>query len=91
MTFAIPSLSLVSKETLAMTIYEPDTLHIGTGLRGDIWNRISLKADSVIRRMQYARMKQAISALSDDQLATLGLTRADIPRHVHACVYDRHS
>ncbi len=51
-------------------------------------SRIMRRLESAIRAVQYSRMIHALSDLSDDQLASLGLTRADIPRYAHECVHD---
>jgi len=50
-------------------------------------DRIGARIGTVIRAMQYSRMLQAMSELSDDQLATMGLTRSDIPGHARECIY----
>ncbi len=42
-----------------------------------------------VRTMQYARMREALSQLSDAQLAEIGLTRSDISSRAHACIYDQ--
>ena len=41
-----------------------------------------------LRRMQYARMVNVMSQLSDEQLQSIDLTRADIPRHARECIFD---
>ena len=45
------------------------------------------KLSAGIKVVQYSRMVQALSGLSDDQLAEIGLTRKDIPAHAQKCVY----
>lgn len=40
-----------------------------------------------IHSMQYARMCEALGQMSDESLAATGITRADIPRRAHECVY----
>ena len=87
MTFATPSLSLSGKEASATTLYEPDGAI--TEPRG-LWTGFRLRVRSAVRSVQYARMVQALSELSDEHLAAAGLTRADIPRRAHECVYDTH-
>ncbi|PKP63296.1 MAG: hypothetical protein CVT86_05605 [Alphaproteobacteria bacterium HGW-Alphaproteobacteria-8] len=39
-----------------------------------------------MRAVQVARMMQALSAMSDRQLAQIGVLRADIPAHARAMV-----
>lgn len=41
-----------------------------------------------IRAVQYARMMQALNELNDEHLERIGISRADIPAHAHACVYE---
>ena len=52
-----------------------------------IFSRISRPLGDAIRTMQYARMMQVMSQMSDTELKSLGLTRADIPRHAQACIF----
>ena len=72
-----------------MTIQELGASHVPAA--GETWARIRRGVTTTIRALQHARMKQALSDLSDAQLAALGLTRADIPRHARECIYDIHS
>ncbi|MFY0615372.1 MAG: hypothetical protein JXQ99_27840 [Hyphomicrobiaceae bacterium] len=37
--------------------------------------------------MQYARMLQIMTEMSDPELEALGISRADIPRHAYECIY----
>jgi len=41
----------------------------------------------VVRAIQYSRLNQAMSQLSDEQLRAIDLTRADIRRYSHDCIY----
>lgn len=68
-----------------MTLYELDAprAQSSDGLLTRIRNRIW----DAIRVIQYGRMMQAMSELSDPQLETLGLKRSDIPRYAHECIY----
>jgi len=54
---------------------------------GGLLGRIGARIGNGVRAVQYSRMMQAMSELSDEQLAMLDLTRTDIPRHAHDCVY----
>lgn len=56
-------------------------------LTGGLASRLAARFDAGIRAVQHARMLQALSELTDDQLDTIGLSRADIPAHARACVY----
>lgn len=40
------------------------------------------RAAAVVRALQVARMMSVLAGMSDGQLAAIGITRADIPRHV---------
>jgi uncharacterized protein YjiS (DUF1127 family) len=84
MTFMPPSLSI--KDTAAMTLYELDMPRTDTA--NSLWSGIRHRIGGAIRAMQYARMRQAMSELSDSQLAQIGLARADIARHARQCVYE---
>ena len=56
---------------------------VADGLLG----RIGARIGNGVRAMQYARMLQAMSELTDEQRATLGLSRSDLPRYARECVY----
>ena len=68
-----------------MTSYELDRPRITTG--GGMFSKIGTALGKTMRAMQYSRMMQALSEMSDAQLTIIGLTRADIPRHAYKCVY----
>ena len=71
-------------------IHAPHSLSRGGDAAGT-GDRLRRWAGNAIRALQYSRMRQALSELSDAQLAALGLNRADIPDHARNCVYDIHS
>ena len=48
---------------------------------------VGRKLRSAIRTIQYARMLQVMSELSDTQLESLGLTRTAIPAYAQRCIY----
>lgn len=76
--------ALKSTETLGMTFYEmarPDDSETG------IFESIKTRLISGIYAMQYARMREAMRQLSDDQLAQIGLERSGINAHAHKCIY----
>ncbi len=85
MTFQLPSLSLSNEGASTMTYYELDRPRAATG--SGIFSRIGNALEKTIRAIQYSRMMQALSELSDAQLSAIGLTRADIPRRAHECIY----
>ena len=69
-----------------MAIYDldiPDSYSHGGKSRG--W--LSGKLHGAMRAVQYSRMLQALSELSDAQLEQAGLTRSDIPARAHYCIY----
>ena len=86
-TFPASPLALSSKEASAMTFYEMNAERspIADGLLAKISHRFK----SGIRAMQYGRMLQALSQLTDEQLENIGLDRADIPRHARECIDGR--
>lgn len=50
-------------------------------------DRIASRLDRGIKAAQYGKMLQAMSALTDDQLAQIDLQRKDIPLHAHRAIY----
>jgi|GEM_PF-3282190 len=58
----------------------------GYGIRSAL-SRIARPFGGMLQKMQCARLREAMTKLSDQQLSDIGLTRADIPRHAHACIY----
>lgn len=73
-----------------MTHYVSNT-HVSnpplTHLVGRVIERLGAAFGGGIRTIQYARMMKALSEMSDENLRAIGLTRADVPRHAHFCVY----
>jgi len=49
---------------------------------------ISEKVSAGVKVLQYSRMVQALSGMSDAQLAAIDLERKDIPAHAHRCIYE---
>ncbi|MGI9520879.1 MAG: hypothetical protein ACR2PG_04440 [Hyphomicrobiaceae bacterium] len=68
-----------------MAMYELNR-SIGSGIEGTLSRIINMLANA-ISAMQYARMMQVMSQMSDNELKSLGLTRADLPRHARACIF----
>lgn len=56
-----------------------------------VFSKVKQSLGNAMRAMQYARMRQAMSELTDTQLEAIGLTRADIPRFAREIVYDFHT
>jgi uncharacterized protein YjiS (DUF1127 family) len=82
----IPPLSLPNERTSTMAIFEIDVPSVP---RPRPIRAIGAAFGSVMRSMQYARMIQSLSELSDTQLAVIELERADIPHRAHECVYGK--
>ena len=68
-----------------MSLNELD-VPIGHDVTG-VWSRIKRSLGSQLRTMQYARMMQIMSELSDHELEALGIDRSDIPHHAYECIY----
>ena len=54
---------------------------------GHLAERFRKGLGRAIRAMQRARMREALSRLSDEQLAAIELARADIPTYAHRCIH----
>lgn len=54
----------------------------------DLRIRIKRSLGRSFRAMQFARMVQCMRQMSDEQLKSIGLTRADIPRYARQCIYE---
>ena len=68
-----------------MTFYETNASFSAN--TGNLFQNVSSLIGRGLRAMQYARMMQALSEMSDKNLNTIGLERSDIPRRAHLCVY----
>ncbi|MFY0615368.1 MAG: hypothetical protein JXQ99_27820 [Hyphomicrobiaceae bacterium] len=68
-----------------MATFELDAPHAGVAT--DFSSRIKRYLGHKLRAMQYARMAQCMRQMSDEQLESLELTRADIPRYARECIY----
>ena len=54
---------------------------------GRLLDRFASRVRWVVLAMQYARMREALSRMSDAQLDAIRLARADIPVFARRCVY----
>ncbi len=77
MNALFPSLGLSNNEASAMTFYELSAPKEISG-RG-LLSRVGKKLRSALHTMQYGRLMRAMSQLSNEQLDTIGIQRADIP------------
>ena len=68
-----------------MTLFEIDAPR--EPLVRNVLSGIKTKFGNALRVVQYGRMMQAMSELSDAQLEAIGLSRADIPDRAHECIY----
>jgi uncharacterized protein YjiS (DUF1127 family) len=53
---------------------------------GAIWHRIKRSAANLVHVIQLARMAEALNKMSDQQLAQIGITRAQIMQHAEKLV-----
>jgi len=68
---------------MAMTFYESaPAMPKAPGIMDTILDRLFIGT----KRVQKSRMQSALMRLTSDQLATIGITRADIPAYAHACI-----
>jgi len=63
-----------------------DTTHVNTSSPSWI-DRIASRLNRGIKAAQYGKMLQVMTALSDEQLAQIGLQRSEIPLHAHRAIY----
>ncbi len=81
---ALRPLSNVGADKMAMTFYETKAAMPKTqGLIDAILTRLLIGT----KKVQYSRMVSALMHLTDDQLATIGITRMQISSHARVCVY----
>ena len=52
-------------------------------------SRIASAAASTLRTMQTGRMMSVLSAMSDEQLAQIGISRSEIPKHAEKLISGR--
>jgi len=76
-----------NKEPMAMSLFELDAPR-SLNSNGFL-SKVAAWPAQVIRSMQYGRMMQALAALSDTQLAAIGLTRSEIPRYARECLEEK--
>lgn len=67
-----------------MTFYE---MSQPTASKFSLFDGIFSRMSAGVQAVQYGRMLQALSALSDAQLDAIDVKRADIPAHAHRCIY----
>lgn len=76
-----------SKDTLGMSFFELDAPR---GLNSDgFLSKVAAWPGKAVRTLQYGRMMQAMTSLSESQLQELGLTRSDIPRYARECLAEK--
>ena len=85
---AMQQLATPTPEPMAMTFFEmtrptPEKLGFTKKLFGTFFQKL----DAGTKVVQYGKMVQAMSSLTDEQLAQIGITRADIQRYSHYCIY----
>ncbi len=85
MTTLLPSLALSSKEASAMSFYEINAPQPTVAAR--FRTQIGQKLRNAFNTMQYVRMVQALSRLSNQELTAIGLERADIPDFAHRSIF----
>ena len=54
---------------------------------GGLFTRVKRSIGNAVCTVQYARMLKVMSELSDTQLESIGLARADIPRIAREAIY----
>ena len=67
-----------------MTFYE---MNQPAARKFTIFDGILSKLSTGMKTVQYGRMLEALSGLTDEQLEAINLTRKDIPAHAHYCIY----
>ena len=77
-----------SKDTLAMSFFELDAPRNPNS--DGFFSKVVSWPTRAVRGIQYGRMMQAMTSLSDSQLQDLGLTRSDIPRYARECIEEKH-
>lgn len=67
-----------------MTFYE---MTQPAAKKSNLFDGIFSKMTAGVKVVQYSRMVQALSGLSNEQLSEIGLKRKDIPAHAQRCIY----
>ena len=86
MSTVFPSLALSTKEASAMSFYELSAPQ--TAQTGGLFARIGQSLTNTVKAIQYSRMLQVMSQLTDEQLDSMGIARADIPSIAHKTIYE---
>ncbi|MEX3316984.1 hypothetical protein [Sulfitobacter sp. PS-8MA] len=63
--------------------------NLSTGA-GTFGGKLRAGFGNAITHMQISRMQSVLNGMSDEQLATAGVTRKDIPQHARALVLDEY-
>ncbi len=67
-----------------MTFYE---MSQPTVRKFSLFDGIFSKMNAGMKAVQYGRMLQALSQLSDAQLSAMNVKRSEIAAHAHRCIY----
>lgn len=83
-TGALQQFATPRAERMAMTFYEMSpSAPQKTGLIEAFFTRLTLGTQTI----QYSKMVRALTALTDQQLNQIGISREEIPAHAHSCIY----